>query len=342
MRFDLTDLRLFLHVCEAGSITGGAERAHMTLQSASERIRGMEEELGVPLLQRAKRGTRATEAGRALEHHARVVLQQIDHMRGELQQFGAGLRGHIRLLSNTAALSEYLPDALAEYLPRHPKLSVSVEERSSQEIVHAIRGKTADFGIVADSVGLDGLEQMPFREDWLIAVAAVDHSLAARERVAFAELVDADFIGMTDGSALQVHLADQAKALGKRIDYRVQLKSFDAICRLIERGVGIGIVSRHAALRAQQTMQIRLIELTDPWAHRRLTICARSFDELPKYTREFIAFLAHDPGKDESHAHANARKRSADRHRSPTGRSLVPDDRAREHADERRAQRRFA
>ncbi|AIV69487.1 bacterial regulatory helix-turn-helix, lysR family protein [Burkholderia pseudomallei MSHR62] len=302
MRFDLTDLRLFLHVCEAGSITGGAERAHMTLQSASERIRGMEEELGVPLLQRAKRGTRATEAGRALEHHARVVLQQIDHMRGELQQFGAGLRGHIRLLSNTAALSEYLPDALAEYLPRHPKLSVSVEERSSQEIVHAIRGKTADFGIVADSVGLDGLEQMPFREDWLIAVAAVDHSLAARERVAFAELVDADFIGMTDGSALQVHLAYQAKALGKRIDYRVQLKSFDAICRLIERGVGIGIVSRHAALRAQQTMQIRLIELTDPWAHRRLTICARSFDELPKYTREFIAFLAHDPGKDESFA----------------------------------------
>ncbi|WP_156890243.1 LysR substrate-binding domain-containing protein [Burkholderia pseudomallei] len=302
MRFDLTDLRLFLHVCEAGSITGGAERAHMTLQSASERIRGMEEELGVPLLQRAKRGTRATEAGRALEHHARVVLQQIDHMRGELQQFGAGLRGHIRLLSNTAALSEYLPDALAEYLPRHPKLSVSVEERSSQEIVHAIRGKTADFGIVADSVGLDGLEQMPFREDWLIAVAAVDHSLAARERVAFAELVDADFIGMTDGSALQVHLADQAKALGKRIDYRVQLKSFDAICRLIERGVGIGIVSRHAALRAQQTMQIRLIELMDPWAHRRLTICARSFDELPKYTREFIAFLAHDPGKDESFA----------------------------------------
>lgn len=302
MRFDLTDLRLFLHVCEAGSITGGAERAHMTLQSASERIRGMEEELGVPLLQRAKRGTRATEAGRALEHHARVVLQQIDHMRGELQQFGAGLRGHIRLLSNTAALSEYLPDALAEYLPRHPKLSVSVEERSSQEIVHAIRGKTADFGIVADSVGLDGLEQMPFREDWLIAVAAVDHSLAARERVAFAELVDADFIGMTDGSALQVHLADQAKALGKRIDYRVQLKSFDAICRLIERGVGIGIVSRHAALRAQQTTQIRLIELTDPWAHRRLTICARSFDELPKYTREFIAFLAHDPGKDESFA----------------------------------------
>ncbi|WP_323121141.1 LysR substrate-binding domain-containing protein [Burkholderia alba] len=300
MRFDLTDLRLFLHVCEAGSITGGAERTHITLQSASERIRGMEEELGVPLLHRTKNGTQATEAGRSLEHHARTVLQQIDHMRGELQQYGAGLRGHIRLLCNTAALSEYLPDALAAYLPRHPTLSISVEERSSQEIVHAIRSRTAEFGIVADSVGLDGLEQIPFREDWLIAVTASGHPLAARGQVAFAEIVDADFIGMTDGSALQVHLAEQAKALGKRLRYRVQLKSFDAICRLIESGVGIGVVSRHAALRALKTMDIRLIEIADDWAHRKLTICARRFDTLPKYTRDFIAFLSDSAPRDEA------------------------------------------
>lgn len=292
MRFDLTDLRLFLHVCEAGSITGGAERTHITLQSASERIRGMEEELGVPLLQRTKTGAHATDAGRSLEHHARRVLQQIDHMHGELQQYGEGLRGRIRLLCNTASLSEYLPDALAAYLPRHPKLSISVEERSSQEIVHAIRSKTADFGIVADSVGLDGLQQLPFREDWLIAVTASSHPLAARDTVTFEEIADAELIGLTDGSALQVHLAEQAKALGKRLHYRVQLKSFDAICRLIEHGVGIGIVSRHAARRAAQTMAIRVIELDDAWARRKLVICARRLDALPRYTRDFIAFLS--------------------------------------------------
>jgi DNA-binding transcriptional LysR family regulator len=296
MRFDLTDLRLFLHVCEAGSITGGAERTHITLQSASERIRGMEDELGVPLLVRAKNGAQPTDAGRSLEHHARTVLQQIEQMRGELQQYGEGLRGHIRLLCNTASLSEYLPDALAAYLPRHPKLTISVEERSSQDIVHAIRNRSAEFGIVADSVGLDGLEQIPFREDWLIAIAAADHPLARRTEVAFADLIDTDFIGMTDGSALQVHLAEQAKALGRRIHYRVQLKSFDAICRLVASGVGIGVVSRHAALRARATMDaLRLVELTDDWAHRKLTLCARRFDTLPRYTRDFIAFLANPP-----------------------------------------------
>ncbi|WDD92015.1 LysR family transcriptional regulator [Burkholderia sp. FERM BP-3421] len=296
MRFDLTDLRLFMHVCEAGSITGGAERTHITLQSASERIRGMEDELGVPLLHRTRNGAQPTDAGRSLEHHARAVLQQIEQMRGELQQYGEGLRGHIRLLCNTASLSEYLPEALAAYLPRHPKLTISVEERSSQDIVHAIRNRVAEFGIVADSVGLDGLEQIPFREDWLIGIAAAGHPLARHEQIAFADLIDTDFIGMTDGSALQVHLAEQAKALGKRIHYRVQLKSFDAICRLVASGVGIGVVSRHAALRARATMdELRLVELTDSWAHRKLTLCARRFEDLPRHTRDFIAFLSNPP-----------------------------------------------
>jgi DNA-binding transcriptional LysR family regulator len=93
-------------------------------------------------------------------------------------------------------------------------------------------------------------------------------------------------------SALQVQLADPARALGKRIRYRVQLKSFDAICRVIASGVGIGIVSRHAAERAMQTMDVRLVELSDAWSHRRLKLCARSFDALPKYTREFVTFLS--------------------------------------------------
>ncbi|MBN3726225.1 LysR substrate-binding domain-containing protein [Burkholderia sp. Ac-20379] len=292
MRFDLTDLRLFLNVCQAGSITGGAERTHIALQSASERIRGMEDTLGVPLLHRTKGGAQPTDAGRSLEHHARVVLQQIEQMHGELQQFGEGLRARIRLLCNTASLSEYLPDALAAYLPARPQISISVEERSSEDIVHAIRSRTADVGIVADSVGLDGLEQRPFREDWLLVVAAASDPLARRETVAFEQIVGAEFVGLTDGSALHAHLADQARAIGKRITYRAQLRSFDAICRVIESGVGIGIVSRHAAQRAMRTMRLATVELTDDWAYRRLVLCARDFDALPSYTREFAEFLS--------------------------------------------------
>lgn len=93
MRFDLTDLRLFLHVVESESITRGAERAGMALGSASERVRGMELDGGVALLERRPRGVRLTPAGRAVAHHARVVLGQLEQMRGELGQYANGLRG---------------------------------------------------------------------------------------------------------------------------------------------------------------------------------------------------------------------------------------------------------
>jgi len=118
MRFDLTDLRLFVNVHEAGTITGGADASHMTLASASERIRGMEDDLGVPLLLREHRGVKPTPAGRTLLHHARLMLHQMERMQGELGDYGAGLKGHVRMLCNTAAMSEYLPEILASFSGR--------------------------------------------------------------------------------------------------------------------------------------------------------------------------------------------------------------------------------
>src|ERR1700681_2591697 len=112
-RFDLTDLRLFLNVDDAASITHGASRSHMALASASERIRAMEDALGAPLLERKRRGVQLTPAGSALVHHARIVTQQLEQMRDELSDYAKGLRGHVRLLSNTVAIAELLPAPLA-------------------------------------------------------------------------------------------------------------------------------------------------------------------------------------------------------------------------------------
>ena len=175
MRFDLIDLRLFLHVAETGSITHGAARANLALASASARIRGMEETLGVDLLERGRRGVRPTPAGEALVHHARVVLQQLERMKGELGDYARGLKGHVRVLSNTAAMTEFLPDALATYLADHPNIDIDLEERPSYEIVQAVAQGLADLGIVADGLDLGALETFPFRLDRLVAVVPRGH-----------------------------------------------------------------------------------------------------------------------------------------------------------------------
>ena len=133
MHFDLVDLRLFLHVAEAGSITAGAARSGLALASASARVRGMEEQAGVPLLERGRRGVEPTPAGRTLLHHARLVTGQMERMRGELGEYARGLKGHVRLLANTAAAAEYLPEILAAFLAANPSVDVDLDERPSSE-----------------------------------------------------------------------------------------------------------------------------------------------------------------------------------------------------------------
>ncbi len=310
MRFDLADLRLFLHVVEAGSITRGAERMHLAIAAASTRIRNMEAALGTPLLHRERQGVQPTEAGRTLLHHARVLLQQAERMRGDLAEYADGLRGQVRLMSNTNALTEFLPEPLSAFLAAHPQVNIDLEERLSDEIVAAVADGTADVGIVAGTVELAGLEVLPFRVDRFVLVVAPQHPLAALpppfpppqagegqgggvQRIAFADTFDYDFVGLDRASALQRFLSEKAERIGRRLRLRVQLRGFDAVCRLVECNVGIGVVPATTAERHAKTMSIHRIELTDEWAVRKLTICVRRQADLPIYARELVEHLAH-------------------------------------------------
>src|SRR6201982_1116746 len=165
MRFDLTDLSLFRHVVEAGSITRGADRPHLALAAASTRIRNMEEALGAPLLVRARQGVTPTPAGRTLVQHARTMLGQAERLREDLATYAGGLAGQVRVLSNTNALTEFLPEALSSFLAAHPNVSVDLEERLSDEIVGLVAEGVADLGIVAATVDASALETYPFRKD---------------------------------------------------------------------------------------------------------------------------------------------------------------------------------
>lgn len=292
MRFDLSDLRLFLSVVEAGSITHGAERMHLAIAAASTRIRNMEAALGTPLLHRERQGVQPTPAGRTLVHHARMLLQQAERMHSELAQYAEGIKGQVRLLSNTNALTEFLPEPLSDFLASHPQVNIDLEERLSDEIVAAVADGTADIGIVAATVKVAGLETLPFRTDRFVLVVAPKHQLSAVGRIPFAEVLDFDFVGLDRSSALQRFLSEKAERIGRRLKLRVQLRSFDAVCRFVECNVGIGIVPATTAERHAKTMALRRIELADDWAVRNLTICVRREADLPIYARDLVRHLS--------------------------------------------------
>ena len=291
MRFDLADLSLFRHVADAGSITRGAERAHLALAAASTRIRRMEDALGVKLLTRGRQGVAPTQAGRTLLQHARAILRESERLHEDLSAYGGGLAGQIRVLSNTNALTEFLPEALSSFLAAHPNVSVDLEERLSDEIVGLLAEDVADIGIVAGTVDTGALETYPFRRDRFVLAVAKSDPLARRTKVSFADVLDRDFVGLDRASALQRFLAGKAVRIGRPLRLRVQLRSFDAVCRMVECKVGIGIVPETTARRVAKTMQIAAVPLNDPWAVRDLTICTRKLAELPLYARQLVEHL---------------------------------------------------
>ncbi len=290
--FDLIDLRLFANIAEAKSLTGGAERSHMSLAAASLRIKNLETALATPLLYRDRTGVTLTPAGQAFLRHALLMLRQGERLHGDLQAFAEGLKGRVRLLANTTAITEFLPAVLGRFLADHPDVDVDLEERLSDDIVHAVGEDSADIGIIAGSVNADGLTVMPYRSDRLVLAVPTSHPLADKTQISFAECLGYEFVSLHAGSAIHSFINEVARRHGTSLALRIKVSSFDALCRMVEARVGIGVLPQSSAMRQQQTTDIALVELTDAWAKRDMKICVRSLEDLPVFAQQLVEYLA--------------------------------------------------
>lgn len=288
MQFDLTDLRLFVLTAEEGNLTRAAARQHLSLAAASARIKALEQQSGLALFLREARGVRMTPPGEAFLHHARGVLRQSERLRADLLEYSDGLGGHVRVFANTTAVTDFLPEILPDFLARNPRVNVDLQEKPNTEIPRGVLDSRADIGIVAGPVETLGLTSIHFSTDRLVLVTPSRHPLARRKRVSFAETLEEDTVGMNESSTLQTFLASVTQPLGKRLKLRVQLNSFDAMCRMIGAGVGVGIVPESAARRHREGMRLSLVELTDPWSVRERYILVRDNETLPSFARALV------------------------------------------------------
>lgn len=291
MRFDLTDLRLFLAVADTGSITHGAADVGLSLPAASERLRDMEAAGQVMLLERGRRGVSLTEAGEALVHHARTVMRQMADMHSELGLHAKAMRTAIRVAANTAAITEYLPAKLAIWMTENPRIDLELKERQSADIARAVVRGFVEIGILSDAAGTTELERIPFAQDQLVVIVAKHHRLAGSRRVSFPDILHEQFIGLSAG-ALQEHIESQASRLGGRLKIRTRLRTFEGIGNMVAAGAGIAIIPHTAAQRLRKTLPIATVAISDAWAKRNLVIAVRSREELTAAAKSLVDHLA--------------------------------------------------
>ncbi len=290
-RIDPFDLRLFSAVVEAGSITAGAAEAALSLAAASTRLQNLEHALGAQLLRRSKRGVALTDAGHTLLRHAGRLQREMEALHAEMAAHAHGVRSTVRLLCNTAAMTEHLPPRLGPFLAAHPEIDVELREMGSQEVLRALRAEQADLGIVANHMDTEGLATRPFCPDRLVALLpATSNRPPARRALRFADLLQRPFVGLPADSGLSRLLQHQALQHGRGLHHRVRVRSVDAVVALVASGAGVAVVPEAAALRLPDA-RVLVRGLADAWAQRQLRLCCIDEQALGAGARRLLEHL---------------------------------------------------
>lgn len=291
-RFDPTSLKLFIAACEQGSIARAAERENMVPSAVSKRIAELEEAVDTPLFYRHKKGIKATPAGLCLLEHARRVVDDLLQMSAEMSGFANGQRGHIRIGANRSSIIQFLPQDLRAFRDTRPEIEIELQEQTSEEAVESVLSNQCDLGIGTDlsNAARQGLDVHDYHSDELVLVVPQGHPLATESAIAFADSLPFSHIALHKDSPLY-RMLDQAARQGKKtIKYEVHVKSFDAVCRMVQADLGVAVIPRQAISYTEGPLLVG-VPLTNSWASRRFHIVCRPTPYLSNVCKSFLEFL---------------------------------------------------
>ncbi|XHR30797.1 MAG: LysR substrate-binding domain-containing protein [Chthoniobacteraceae bacterium] len=257
-------LALFHAVAEAGSVSGGAERLHISQPAVSKQLGELEEMLGVRLFDRLPRGVRLTEGGKLLANYSRkitILENDAEHAIAELR----GLkRGRLAIGASTSVGGYLLPHALIRFHQTHPGIEISVETGNTTVIQAALLEGRIELGFTEGDRGSDELETSVFQRDELVAIAPVGHRLLAREGGVTARELSREPIIMREVGSGTREVVEAAFARKKiTIKPALSLGSTEGIKRVVIGGMGLAIVSRLTVTAELQNRLLDIIPLSD-------------------------------------------------------------------------------
>lgn len=288
-RFDLMTLRLFVAAVDGGSLSAGARRFGISAAAASKRIAELEAHVGTQLLVRGKKGVTLTASGQSFLQHGMQVVADIERLALAMDDYRRGVGGSLRLWANPSAFAGFLPGLLARFLADHPSIMVDLEETLSQEAVRAVAVGTTELAIIGENTPLEGLHSMICDVDELALLLPLGHPLARAEKVDFGQAVDLDLVSLSRSTSLTRQIIELAASIGRSLKIRVQVRNFDAVCRMVSAGIGAAIVPRAAGaphLKAQGLVMVRLSGIP---VTRRLLLVMRDPLKLSPPARDFVA-----------------------------------------------------
>lgn len=291
--FDLYELALFHLVVKHESFTKAAEIAGLTQSAITRQMQGMENNLGIQLLERTTRSVRVTPAGEFLFLEAARLLGDVDRSLQHLAQEFAGARKEIRVdVSRTISLA-YLPGFFHANLRRFPQIGYRVAYQSSDQILTALETNEQDIGVLCPPSRLPKTLRVTHRfADAFTAIASAEHSHKlhhlpkAKARVEWLKNQNWLLIDERSNTGQQLHA--WMKRQGWRIEPTMQLDNFDLIINLVSLGMGVSFVPIRALALYNQRQKLARISLPTRFT-RELVAVVRKHRKLPDHLKQFIS-----------------------------------------------------
>jgi DNA-binding transcriptional LysR family regulator len=269
---DLSLLRSLVTVADSGAITEAASRLGLTQPALTRRIQQLEQEFGVALLSRSRKGAELTDLGRLVEREARLLIDRYDALKQEVASQSNVEGGTVRIGGGATAVSFVLPDAIANYQREHPRVHFHVKEASSSEIASDVADGHLELGLVTQPVRTAGLEIEPILDDRIVLVAAAGNPLADAGTLSVESLDGQNFVGFEGGSAIRQIVDASLREAGVAINVIMELRSIPAILRMVATTDSLAFVSQLGVQGQDLVREIPVKRLT---ITRRLGLATR-------------------------------------------------------------------
>jgi DNA-binding transcriptional LysR family regulator len=291
--FDLYELALFHLVVKHRSFTKAAEIAGLTQSAITRQMQGVENCLGIQLLERTTRNVSITPAGEFLFREAARLLGDVDQSLQHLAQEFAGARKQVRVdVSRTIGLA-YLPGFFHANLRRLPQIGYRVTCQPSDEILAALEANDQDIGVLCPPARLPKTLRVTHRFADAFALVASSELSPELQKLSKAKariewLTKQNWLLIEERSNTGQQLRAWMKRQGWRIEPTMQLDNFDLIINLVSLGMGISFVPIRALALYNQRQKLLRVQLPTRFT-RELVVVVRKHRKMPAHIEQFNA-----------------------------------------------------
>jgi LysR family hydrogen peroxide-inducible transcriptional activator len=285
----LTELRYVVAVAEARHFGRAAERCFVSQPSLSASVKNLEEELGVTLFERGKRGVFLTEAGEQIVAQARRTLEEADRVKTVAKQGRDPLKGVLRLGIIHTVAPYLLPDLVAALRRLAPEMPLDVEENTTANLDRMLKAGELDAVILALPYEGPGLETMPLYEEAFRVAAPAKHALARRKSMAVEELDAGELLLLPVGHCFRDQILDACHEFSRPPEAGRQGNSLETLRSMVASGLGVTVLPATALTRRHANPLVKTVEFSDPAPVRRIALATRRGFHRPAALEKLVA-----------------------------------------------------